>query len=319
MRSELRGWIPYQLRPGAEATDCQWLYVGENKFTDPFFEDTIARCRGLPENSDGPRLTRLDELCERAREIDALEPSAFIFHVSRCGSTLVSQLLGLDESCATLSEVPFFDQLLRARYDPRMSGTVNVATHFPAAMRWYGQRRWPRERFLFVKFDSWHVRFQSELRTLYPHTPFILLYREPAAVIRSHRQRPGMHAVRGLIEDDVFHFSPREDAGPEMPAAHLPRVLAFYYESFLEIARTDARSLLVAYKPNMIPAVESIAHFSGIEISPAHREQMRERARFQAKHPQEEFQGTPADGAIEPEWRDCLAKYEALENFRLTR
>lgn len=317
MPSDFRGWLPYQLRAGTETVDCRWFYVGEARFTDPFFEDTIARCLSLPENSFGPpRVTRLDELPDIARECDALEPSAFIFHISRCGSTLVSQLFGLDEACVTLAEVPFVDRLLRARYDSQLAERVNVATHFPAAVRLYGQRRLERERFLVVKLDSWHVGFAAELRAMYPRSPFVLLYREPAAVIRSHRKRPGMHAVPGVIEDAVFRFAP--GAKSTTPETHLARVLAFYYESFLEIARTDPHCLLVPYRAGMMPVVESIAHFCGIEISAAQKERMPERASFHGKYPDEKFDEASPASEGEPGLEKCLAQYQALEEFRLS-
>ena len=316
MQRELCGWLPFQLRPGPEAADCRWLYVGDTRFTDPFFEETTARCLSLPENSFGPpRITRLDQLPDIARGLDALEPSAFVFHVSRCGSTLISQLLGLDESCVTLSEVPFFDHLLRARFQPALAGAVDVAKQLPAAIRLHGQRRSQTERSLLVKFDSWHAGFHAELRALYPRTPFIMLYRHPAAVVRSHRKQPGMHAVRGVIEDAVFRFHPDEfSAAP--PSAHLPRVLAFYYETFLDIARSDSRSLLVPYQPDMRPAVESIARFAGIEICAAHRERMRDRVAFHAKRPDEKFHETDPEGVDDDVLRKCMARYEALERFR---
>lgn len=317
MQSDFRGWLPWQLRPEGGGVNCRWLYVGETKFTDPFFEDTIARCLSLPENSSGPpRVTLLDELSEIAREFDTLGPSAFIFHISRCGSTLVSQLLGLDEACVTLAEVPFFDRLLRARYDPRLAANVDVATHFPAAMRLYGQRRSELERFLVVKLDSWHVGFYAELRRLYPQTPFVLLYREPTAVIRSHRKRPGMHAVPGVVEDAVFGLAPAAEL--ITPETHLARVLTFYYESFLEIARTDARSLLMPYRADMIPVVESIADFCGIPISPTHKTRMKERASFQGKYPNEKFQEASLSSEVERGWQECLASYRALEELRLS-
>lgn len=314
MPSEHDGWIPYRLR--AVTADCRWLHVGDAKFTDPFFEETISRCLSLPENSFGPpRFTPLARLPEIAAECDTLEPSAFVFHVSRCGSTLVSQLLGLDDSCVTLSEVPFFDQLLRARFQPALAEKVDLAMMLPAAIRLHARKRTGRERSLIVKLDSWHTGFHAELRALYPHTPFILLYRHPAEVIRSHRKMPGMHSVRGVIEDAVFGVHAAESAA--LPReAHLPRVLAFYYETFLSIARKDPHALLVPYAPDMIPAVEAIARFSGIGISPAHREKMCARAAFHAKHPQEKFAEAPLEGAVGHANVECAARHEELEDFR---
>lgn len=314
MRGDFSGWVPHRLR--AARADCRWLHVGDTRFTDPFFEETVARCLSLPENSFGPpRITPLSQLPEIASACDAVEPSAFVFHVSRCGSTLVSQLLGLNESCITLSEVPFFDQLLRARHQPALSGKVHVATLLPAAIRLHARKRTGAGRSLVVKLDSWHTGYHAELRAMYPHTPFILLYRHPAEVIRSHRKLPGMHSVRGVIEDAVFGFDAAESAAWPREA-HLPRVLSFYYETFLSIARTDPHALLVPYTPDMIPAVEAIARFSGIGISAEHRGRMVGRAAFHAKHPREKFDEAPLEGEVGDALIECAARHEELEKFR---
>ena len=174
MSGSWKGWLPYRLKGGSEGVDCRWLFVGSTPFTEPFFEGTIASVLSLPENSFGtPRVTPLSTLPLAAAELDTLEPAAFVFHVSRCGSTLVSQLLGLEASCVALSEVPFFDQLLRSRFHPGLQG-VAPALHLPAAIRLHGQRRNGTERSLVVKLDSWHTGLHAELRALYPQTPFIL-------------------------------------------------------------------------------------------------------------------------------------------------
>lgn len=315
MRSEFRGWLPARLREASQ--DCLWRYAGNIPFTAPFFEETLSRCMSLPENSSGPpRISSLDTLLELANECDALEPSAFVFHVSRCGSTLATQLLGLDEQCVTLSEVPFFDQLLRSRYRPRLAEIVDVPKHLPAAIRLHGGRRIGVERSLIVKLDSWHAAFSGELRSMYPQTPFILLYREPQAVLLSHRRKPGMHAAPGVIENELFGF----DAGAAPSAGlagHLPRVLAFFYRSFLDTARRDSRTMLAHYQPDMIPVVESIAAFAGINLTSGHLEKMRRRAAFHGKHPEVPFCGEPDDPLIEDHLDVCREAYEALDQWRI--
>lgn len=309
----MRGWVPVDLRRRGDSVETRWLYVGATRFTAPFMGDTIGRCLRMPENSFGPkRVTDLDELPEIGRAVDALEPSAFVFHVSRCGSTLVTQLLGLDESCVTLSEVPFFDQLLRARFQPGLGDMVDVSTQLPAAIRIYGRRRSPTERHLIIKLDSWHIAFYSQLRSLYPCTPVILLYRDPAAVVRSHRTQPGSQAVPGVIEDAVFGF----DRHPASMAAQLPRVLAFYYESLATIARSDSRALLLRYEADMLPAVESIAAFSHIGLTVAHRAAMTARADFDAKHPGDVFDDRSPTLVHDDTLQECVARYEEVDALR---
>ena len=121
MEHDLKGWVPSQLRQEEDRLLCRWTYTAEAPYKEPFFEETLQRCLGLPENTERHRVaTSLDLLPGFAAEIPALEPAAFIFHVSRCGSTLVTQLLGEDPAFVTLSETPFFDQLLRARFNPEL-------------------------------------------------------------------------------------------------------------------------------------------------------------------------------------------------------
>src|SRR6202012_5996296 len=117
---------------------------------------------------------------------------------SRCGSTLITQLLGLDPNHVTLSEVPFIDELLRARGLPDISAAVK------AALVCYGQNRTGVEQRLFVKTDSWHLSFYRELREWFPGIPVVLLYRSPDEVLYSQRKRRGIHAVPGIIASDLL-------------------------------------------------------------------------------------------------------------------
>ncbi len=317
MHPDLTGWLPHRLEPGGGRIDCHWRFIGATRFTAPFFEETIQQCLSLPENSLGPaQITGLNAISTYATEISALDPTAFIFHVSRCGSTLVSQLLGEDPAIVSLSEVPLFDQILRACFQSAFAGAVDAAALLPAAIRIHGQRRTASERALFVKLDSWHVGFYDELRSLYPTTPFILLYRHPDAVLRSHKKKPGMHAVPGLVEPALFGWRAEEII--ELSAAdYLTRVLEFYYDHFLQIARADADSLLVSYETGMLEVVESVARFTGTPLSADHRARMKSRVGFDAKNPAEIFAEPTSDRPTGESSAQCLVSYEALERYRI--
>jgi hypothetical protein len=110
-------WIPYKLVTGNGQVQCHWLNTEDNKFTEPFFDETILKCKSV--NSRYFTLSSVSDLLmmeEWGQSLNTAEPAAFIFHISRCGSTLVSQMLATSEENIVLAEVPFFDDLLRLRY-----------------------------------------------------------------------------------------------------------------------------------------------------------------------------------------------------------
>src|SRR5690349_8754340 len=112
--STLENWVPYKLTSLEDLLHCEWLFTGDKEFTEPFFDETIAKCRQLYYRGR-ISISSIDVLPHWSNEIESVPPSAFIFHVSRCGSTLASQLLALDQTNIVLSEVPFFDALLRSK------------------------------------------------------------------------------------------------------------------------------------------------------------------------------------------------------------
>ena len=83
--------------------------------TEPFFDLTIEDCLQDPYCLLFRRQTPLDVLAHLDNASSGSEPTGFIFHMSRCGSTLVSQLL------ATL---PGYSMLMMI--SPRMQVQVNV-------------------------------------------------------------------------------------------------------------------------------------------------------------------------------------------------
>lgn len=306
--SHLRQWVPYKLLAEQEQTLCRWLYVGDKPFHEPFFDDTIARCRsGMSFRPHS--VSNISLLKDWASALPAIEPTAIIFHISRCGSTLVSQLLGINPDHIVLSEVPFLDEVLRAPYKAHAYPAFEQMPALEGAIRFYGQKRTGNESRLFIKTDSWHVLFYKTIRRLYPHAPFILLYREPYEVIHSHRKKAGMQAVPGVIEPAIFGFETPLTTDMD---AYMTNVIEKYLSVFIEIAENDPRALPVSYNEGMMHVMEKIADFIDLPLSREEYLQMQARCSYHAKFPDQVFTTDPVP-AMTPAWlQKCQELYNRL-------
>lgn len=250
-----------------------------------------------------------------AEAIPFVPPTAFIFHVSRCGSTLLAQLLGLGEQHIVLAETPFFDQLLRFPYTQHNNGEVLPPGALPAAIQLYGHKRRGDESHLFIKFDSWHLCFYRQLRALYPTVPFILLYRSPDEVLRSQRRRRGMQAVQGIVEPAVFGFD-KEEISRLTLDDYMCKVLERYFSIMLEVADVDRNILLVNYNEPILTIMERLAAVTGIVLSDKVLELMRERSRYHAKYPDQVFKEPVEHDDLPASLQPVMDLYHLLEAKR---
>jgi hypothetical protein len=282
-------WIPYQLDISNGEIFCHWLNTFKQPYTKPFFEETVSQLKIL--NHRPGRLSSVSSLAaleEWAKDLDCVKPTAFIFHISRCGSTLASQLLGINEQHISISEAPFLDDLLRL---PFKRGDVDKATAqklFSAAVKFYAQKRRGDECNLFIKADSWHIFFYQQIRVLYPDVPFVFLYRSPDEVFNSHVKRRGMQAVPGLIEPELFGFDRKETLNTNQDHYTI-KVLEKYLEAYIEIPGKDELSLFLDYREGIIPMINKIAAFTKIEISDDEMAMMESRAQYHSKYPEQIF------------------------------
>jgi hypothetical protein len=316
LSAALHNWIPYKLSMVDNIPHSYWLYTGNHRYTAPFFDETISECKSLPENSNPFRaLSSLDILPSWSAALDAVPPTAFIFHVSRCGSTLLAQLLGLHEQHIVLAETPFLDELLRLPFKDKSADAALIQEALPAAIRLYGQKRRGDEKHLFIKADSWHLCFYRQLRALYPTVPFILLYRSPDEVILSQRRRRGMQSVQGIIEPEIFGFD-TEAIKYDTLDDYMVKVLECYFTIMLKITQEDPHSMLVNYKEPILSTMQQIATFTGIAIGKNELEQMKERSRYHAKYPDQVFQEPASTEPLPASLLRVTNLYNQIEGLR---
>lgn len=201
-----RHWLPTDVAAGPDGLQIEWLHFAGEPLDRPFYLDSIQRMRALPIN----RLLRcatppsaLDAFA------DAPAPDGLIFHMSRCGSTLVAQMLAALPGSIAISEPPPLDTIIQLA--ARGAVPAERIRHMIAALA--RDRSDTPARHRFIKLDSWHILALPLLRTLYPDTPWVFLYRDPVEVLVSQQRMPGVHAVPGLIPLDAFGVA----ADPGLP------------------------------------------------------------------------------------------------------
>ena len=311
--STLINWVPYKLYFTNDEPYCKWMYLNGHRFTEPFFDDTIMHCRNYNLHNEAS-VSSIDAMQAWSNQMEVLRPAAVIFHVSRCGSTLLSQQLSLSPRNVVLSEVPFLDEILRVPYK-HGNNVIDSDAAYQGALNFYAQKRLPNAENLFVKTDSWHLCFYQQLRNIYAGVPFIFLFRHPAEIIRSQTKRRGMQAVPGIIEPEIFGFN-RHRVTQLNFDVYMAEVLTRYYELMISIARADQQVLLVNYNEGFEHIINKVLHFSGIQVSEEELLAMKHRGIYHGKYPGELFAEESALPTDMINITESLNLYHQLDGLR---
>lgn len=308
---DLRGWYPLYLERGdafAHAPMC-WRDLGDTAFSDAFFVNTLAR---QPHEERRVCRTPLAALSTLG---DCLAPAAFIFHVSRCGSTLLSQLLASLPQCIVMSEPPVIDSLLRLHHDSG-DAAASVALLRQAILA-LGQRRSGAQTHLVVKLDCWHIHSLDLLRQAFPATPCLFVYREPLAVLASHQRQRGPQMVPGMLHPAQLPL-PAHQLAPGDLDAYAGLVLASLFDAAQPHASAGQLQLInYSQLPDIL--FSDLLPRLGIAPTAAQWEAMRARGGVHAKYGTA-YHGDPpmpAAGGLAAIAAPVQPGYLALEALRL--
>ncbi|MDH6129996.1 hypothetical protein [Kitasatospora sp. GP82] len=155
---------------GVELTD-----IGRDELPEPFYGQALARLneRGRPVRVRVP----LDTLA-RLSDFEGLPgPRGLVFHVGRCGSTLLANMLGANPAVRSVKEPEALNQALLEG----SSGSVEPAR---TVLRAFG-RGLPAESGLVVKCTSWNTRRMRQLLAAFPDAPAVFLWRPAVEVVAS--------------------------------------------------------------------------------------------------------------------------------------
>jgi hypothetical protein len=280
-----QGWFPFSTFWRDGELYVQWTYFGAQPLTQPLFESDVQLHMRKPFNRLIRYATPITMLAEWLRLHPPLRPSGFIFHASRCGSTLVSQMLAALPRNLVISEAGAIDGVVRARQlRPDLSEDQHILW-----LRWMigalGQSRTGIERDCFIKFDALHTMALPLFRIAYPDVPWIFLYRDPVEVLVSHLSQSGFHVLAGA-DPYLSDIDPSSAMGH--PEDFCAQALALVCETALRNSGSG-KSLLVNYRQLPQAMWTAIMPHFGTECSDQDRDAMANVARFDAKIPNVAF------------------------------
>ena len=297
-----------------------WAHFGDRRLRDPFFEGEVRRCFFTSFNRLFRYVTPIEALAAWLKSRPCLEPSGFIFHMSRCGSTLVSQMLAALPSNIVVSEASPIDTVVQAnRWRPELSEDRQTLW-LNSIVGALGQKRAGDEQRYFVKLDCWHTLALPLFRRAFPAVPWVFLYRDPIEVLVSQLRIPGTQMIPGRIGPNLYGLE--RSYGPGTAEDYYAQVLAKVTEP--AVAQYSAGGgLLVNYKELPDALFTAILPHFGVEYSEADCAAMTEAARYDAKTPGFEFEpdsgakqraSTPTARAAADQWLGDL--YRRLEVLR---
>lgn len=272
------GWTPVHVDCAGGEPVVRWLHTGNQRFVEPFFEDSIRIALRKPFARMFQIETSFDAVRRRVAGTSAKDPAGFILHVSRCGSTLVSQMLAA-AGFGVISEAPPIDDVL----------TAGNPEWFRITVRALIQGEGGEDGRSFVKLDAWHNREHAVIREAFPETPWILVVRDPLEVLVSQMARPGHISIPGSRDAAAFGVDPAL-ASTVAREEWCTRVLEEIYESAIQAAAGgDCRVIDYGALPGAV--FESIARHFRANLSAVQLSRMHEAAAYDAKNPGVTFEG----------------------------
>lgn len=170
-------------RPG-----LTWMDMSDVELKEPFFQQTVDRVRDEEPWRDAGLFTQFDALLQLDQVLPRVQPSGFIFHSSRCGSTLVANVCRALDDAIVVSEANPIDKLV-ARFitdggDPVKESLYSVLLR--AVVNALAYSNSGNKSRVFVKFSCCGVSQLERIRRIWPAVPWIFLYRDPVETIVSN-------------------------------------------------------------------------------------------------------------------------------------
>lgn len=293
-----------------------WRDFQDIPFSSAFFSDTLIN---QPPNERRICYTPFSSLyslfpehSEQSKPVDHIEPNGFIFHVSRCGSTLMSQMLAALDSCIVTSEPPIIDTVFRFLHvNPTFTGKEKL---FQSVVSALAHKRFVEEKHFFLKFDSWHVAWIPFIKKIYPNTPILFLYREPAEVLASHQKQRGSQMIPHFIDLSALTINTDEIEVYDLDGYCLRMQHCLHQNILKQLSTTPITLVNYSQLPDIL--WKDLFKKLSMQLEEPEIQKMITRSSFHSKNPQQAFTRDLPPQITHKEYPATRESYHQLEHLR---
>jgi hypothetical protein len=241
----------------------RWRDMREEELAEPAFQESLVRIR-----RERPQALEIADSFASLISHDPHQlgtpPSGFIFHVSRCGSTLVANALRATGRFRVISEAGLINALLRSSFFRSHKGTPLLLRN---ALTLLGNRVSTQRMPYVVKFSSWNLFQIQQIRWLWPNVPWIFLYRQPTSIAASILESPvGWMAGHHSEEDCRDLGIPTNDARGSREE-YIARVLGQLASKAL--TEIDTAAAVIEYERLSLQLLRQVSSLFGEELTGA--------------------------------------------------
>lgn len=282
--SSLEGWLPVDAvvvdgRPG-----LWWMDMSGMSLTEPFFQQTVERAKAENDRR-GELFTEFDVLLLLEKVLDSVPPTGFIFHSSRCGSTLLANACRAVTDSIVLSEANAIDKLVARFITDSSDGDVKESLYsvfLRGVVHALGQRRTGNEQHLFVKFSCCSFSQVKRIRRIWPGVPWVFLYRDPVETLVSNLSS----IPPWLVDNDRRVLASIIGSSPAaVSEMRMEELCARTIGSFYSIARgvADDNGMLVNYNQLAVPVISNVLSFFKVILSNEEMDKIARASRIYSK------------------------------------
>jgi hypothetical protein len=205
-----------------------------------------------------------------------LDPDLMIFHIGRCGSTLLSEVLRLDRGNFVLSEPGPPSTWHKMKPGSQYSRQDKLEL-FRGTLRSYSAARLKYETRTIFKFSTYNNFYFKKYVEAFPACPRFFLHRHPNEVLMSYLKGAPSY-VQGLYT----FFS--EEKKPKVQSGYL-HYLVHHLRSLYEAVETqmDPDTVILNYDQLDLQGIKNIFLHLGYRWNPDVEKRVRHRMRYYSK------------------------------------